>query len=1609
MLSFLLSCFFSRANLAAAAGGILFFVTYLPYPFMIVWDHSVLDWQRFIGSALSNVAFGFGCDVLAEWEELGVGAHWHNLFQSPDPFNTELSLGSQILALWVDAMLYFLAAVYIEGVFPGRYGVPLPWWYPFSLSYWSGDFVGKDNKFDAEPASPGNRKVNESDPVGLTKGVEMINLRKVYDDYDKIAVDNLNLSFYENQITAFLGHNGAGKTTTISILTGLLQPTAGTAKIYGQDIRTEMDSIRKSMGVCPQHNVLFHYMTVEEHLLFYAGLKGTLSDQEMDREVQDMIRDLGLPKKRHELSCNLSGGMQRKLSIAISFLAKSRTVFLDEPTAGVDPHSRRAIWKLLTKYKKGRTVILTTHHMDEAEILGDRIAIISCGALVCSGSALFLKKLYGSGYVLRVVLSENLGKNDEDVANDGETEKAAKKRIQHFLRQLYRGIRVAEEVGSEISFLLPWSKNSEEVVNAVGDSHESHENVRESHVKDVMRLQKLLEALDKRIDELPISSYGISDTKLEEIFLRVTSDADVGAPKKKRKSLLQLLLETYARGKTEIMTTLQSSPSIISATLPGNRRGSDASSVTPCCTPAYGDCVNRLLASARRRRNVVNTAEEPAKNSAAIDIPNVAREGNGEAKNEMNEEDGDGIEDEEDPSAPLSPKKISQPRIVRMTQDKQYKNLDGGKLLVTQFLAVEAKRYHHAKRDSRTLFCQLVLPVLFVTLAMMSTSIAPGIDVEDEYNYRELHHWHYHSSPVVFFSESDAWRASRAAAAANRTLEEQQARINVIDDDEAWFNEDLFGDEQQDVGNGVGRRGEKRFEDIFDILGADGTTGGAVTDPYLRSMLSPTGIGTRCVHEHYYFPCLRSIEYNVTDLAEPLNGTFPLGDCSCTNGGQYCPADASKPEPIGIQMPTSDFVVNITDRNPSQWIINTHQAMKLIRYGGYTFGMKAPGPFSDSPPWNVSSVGLLLAGAARAFNVTLGDELATRSLLLDKTLNHDEPDRVRGYNDTTRPYIKVWFFNKGWITSVAFMNAINNVILRTHLEAKFRMMNSSEDAILPDFREYGVAVVNHPISTDNAFQATIIKRSAFALLHSICVIYAMSFVPAAFVVYLIEDRISGSKHLQFVSGLPPWLYWISAYAWDMSSYLVSASLCVFVFLVFDEEAYVARDTFPGLLVLMVLYGWATVPLMYPFSFFFETSSFAFVALATANLFIGIVSTISTFVLEIMEEEEFQDIANVLKQVFLAFPQYCLGRGLMELAKFKVISSSVAMILDTEVKELDVFEWTFLGRNVASMIAQGFLGFAVTLLIQYRPKCGWWSLIRFNSCCVCFRIGNSMKIMLFRILRAASPTAFDKWRLDNELRVVSTRSEAGGKTESEDEDVARERREVLDGSGEATLKVVNLTKVYGKTDLTAVNGTCFAVRRGECFGLLGVNGAGKTTTFKMLTGDVSITSGDAFVDGFSVRNKLNKVRRRLGYCPQFDALDPLLTSREHLYLYARLRGLPSQQMESTVDSLLERMNLGYYADRKSETYSGGNKRKLSTAIALVGNPSLVFLDEPTSGMDAGARRFLWNCILDLAHKDKRCVILTSHSMEECETLCSRLAIMVSGSFRCIGSVQHLKNK
>ena len=221
---------------------------------------------------------------------------------------------------------------------------------------------------------------------------------------------------------------------------------------------------------------------------------------------------------------------------------------------------------------------------------------------------------------------------------------------------------------------------------------------------------------------------------------------------------------------------------------------------------------------------------------------------------------------------------------------------------------------------------------------------------------------------------------------------------------------------------------------------------------------------------------------------------------------------------------------------------------------------------------------------------------------------------------------------------------------------------------------------------------------------------------------------------------------------------------------------------------------------------------------------------------------------------------------------------------------------------------------------------------------------------------------------------------------------------------AQLVVDHLRKQYAGGKL-AVRDLCLRVYEGECFGFLGVNGAGKSTTFSMLTGAVKPTAGDARLAGKSILTQQDEIRRHVGYCPQHDALEGLLNSREQLRLFAAIKGVESQRVEAEVEGLITDLDLVRFAHKPSKTYSGGNKRKLCVAIALIGSPSLVLLDEPSSGMDAASKRFLWSVIRRrTAHASS---MLTTHSMEECEALCSRICVMVDGAMRSLGPIMTLK--
>ena len=247
----------------------------------------------------------------------------------------------------------------------------------------------------------------------------------------------------------------------------------------------------------------------------------------------------------------------------------------------------------------------------------------------------------------------------------------------------------------------------------------------------------------------------------------------------------------------------------------------------------------------------------------------------------------------------------------------------------------------------------------------------------------------------------------------------------------------------------------------------------------------------------------------------------------------------------------------------------------------------------------------------------------------------------------------------------------------------------------------------------------------------------------------------------------------------------------------------------------------------------------------------------------------------------------------------------------------------------------------------------------------------------------------------------------------DDDVRDERHRVATVPAGTPLPLVirGMSKTYPARGRVppkrAVQRLDLIVERGECFGLLGVNGAGKTTTLSVLTGATLPSSGSAAVDGADVVEAQTEAFQRLGFCPQENPLLAQLTARETLAIYAELRGIAPATIGAHCTRLLAQIGLSADADRPCGKYSGGTKRKLALAIALVGSPGLLLLDEPSCGLDPASRRQIWDVVLEV--RPSRSIVLTTHSMEECEALCTRVGVMVMGRMRCLGGLQHLKSK
>lgn len=333
--------------------------------------------------------------------------------------------------------------------------------------------VGQSKYF--ESVSQVNRKV----------GIRIKKVRKLYKS--KPAVDDLTLDIYKGETTLLLGHNGAGKTTLMDIILGRLSYDGGHVSI-------NESSLGSGVGLCPQASIFDQNLTVRQHLDLFYSLKSLVTgDLEREQHIDATLKDVYLAENADKLPGQLSGGMQRKLSLAMAFVGDSSVLVLDEPSSGLDPESRQSIWTTIRRYRTDKTVLLSTQHMEEADYLGDRVAIMKAGKIICCGSSIFLNNLFGSGYRLRV----------ECKASDAQ-------QVLGLVRDHFLGADLSNSstsVGDQIS-----DAPLDLAIELNADPTVEYES----------KLIDLLEALERQSEgERPlIKSFGLKSSSMEDVLLK---------------------------------------------------------------------------------------------------------------------------------------------------------------------------------------------------------------------------------------------------------------------------------------------------------------------------------------------------------------------------------------------------------------------------------------------------------------------------------------------------------------------------------------------------------------------------------------------------------------------------------------------------------------------------------------------------------------------------------------------------------------------------------------------------------------------------------------------------------------------------------------------------------------------------------------------------------------------------------------------------------------------------------------------------------------------------------------------------------------------------------
>ena len=498
---------------------------------------------------------------------------------------------------------------------------------------------------------------------------------------------------------------------------------------------------------------------------------------------------------------------------------------------------------------------------------------------------------------------------------------------------------------------------------------------------------------------------------------------------------------------------------------------------------------------------------------------------------------------------------------------------------------------------------------------------------------------------------------------------------------------------------------------------------------------------------------------------------------------------------------------------------------------------------------------------------------------------------------------------------------------------------------------------------------------------------ALALIPANFITIYVKERANNSKHLMRISGINIASYWIVNYIFELVKYYFTGGICLLLLYLFD--AY--KDY---LYISYLTLGPSLVSSTYCLSFFFNNESDAQNIVILINFLFGYLGSIIVNVLRGIESVKL--VAKIIEYVFGLVPIFCFDFA------FILLTNPMGIYLVDYPNEFYYFKGDEMIKKFNLMLA---------MVIYSSVECVLYTLLHIyiESQVYSFKKPTDNKLET----DINDSEVIKEINKVNKIEIISSSEKDlikidGTSTIEETKDIQEELFAV---------KVKNLRKIYTngccskqENDIVAIKNLNFAIKPGECFGLLGLNGAGKTTTFKCITQEISQENGKIYVNNIDISGHFSELNELFGYCPQFDAIFELLSVYENLEFYASIKGIKADSINLLVNAMIKEMALDEFTNKIAGRLSGGNKRKLAVAISMLCNPPIILLDEPSTGMDPEARRFMWSVIHKMSTKGRKSsVIMTTHSMDEAETLCKRMGIMVNGEFVCMGKANQIKDK